>query len=149
MKIDPSWLAWRRSIRCAMLTLALLAGFTAGALSVTAIHAGQSSVTETVLVRTDVAGMDGKELIVSRFDTAPGWAHGRHYHVGHELVYVLDGTAIVQVQGKPPVTVSTGAAAYFPPSQVHAGRNASSTAPLRFLIVRIHEKGQALSVELE
>src|SRR6266540_1267155 len=125
------------SRRWAGLVLALLAGFAAGAASV------------TVLLRTDLAGVDGKELLVSRFETAPGWAHGRHYHVGHELVYVLDGSAIVEVEGKAPVTVPAGATAYFAPRQVHAGRNASPTAPFRFLLVRIHEKGQPISVELE
>ena len=74
---------WRR---WAGLALALLAGFAAGAASVTALLAAQPLVKETVLLRTDLAGVDGKELIVSRFETAPGWAHGRHYHVGHELV---------------------------------------------------------------
>ncbi len=133
----------------AAVVLALLVGFAGGATSVTALHAGQPAVTETPLLRTDLAGVEGKELIVSRFDTAPGWAHGRHYHAGHELVYVLDGSAVVQMEGRPPMTVPAGATAYFPPKQVHEGKNASTTAPLKFLLVRIHEKGQPLSVELE
>lgn len=115
----------------------------------TAVRAEPPRVEETLLLRTDLAGMDGKELIVSRFETGPGWAHGQHFHPGHELVYVLDGSAIVQVDGKPPMTVPAGATAYFPPRQVHAGRNASATAPLRFLLVRIHEKWQPISVELQ
>jgi quercetin dioxygenase-like cupin family protein len=87
-------------------------------------------------------------LIVSRLDTAPGWAHGRHYHAGHELVYVLEGTAILEVDGKPPLTLRPGTLAHVPPGQVHAGRNASRTGPFRFLLFRIHQKGQPLSVEL-
>jgi quercetin dioxygenase-like cupin family protein len=147
---DRSRFRWREGSRwCAGLALALLAGFATGAVSVTALLAEPPLVKETVLLRTDLAGVDGKELIVSRFETAPGWAHGRHYHVGHELVYVLDGAAIVEVEGKPPVTVPAGATAYFAPRQVHAGRNASPTASFRFLLVRIHEKGQPISVELE
>jgi quercetin dioxygenase-like cupin family protein len=129
--------------------LALLLAFATGAASVTALDAVQSTVRETLLLRTDLAGLDGKELIVSRLETAPGWAHGRHYHIGHELVYVLDGSATVQVDGKAPTTLPAGATAHFPPKQVHAGRNASPTAALTFLLVRIHEKGQPLSVELE
>jgi quercetin dioxygenase-like cupin family protein len=133
----------------AALVLALLVGFAAGAASVTALRAAPAPVREALLLRTDLAGMDGKELIVSRFETAPGWAHGRHYHVGHELVYILDGAATVQAEGRAPTTLPAGAAAYFPPKQVHAGRNANPTAPLTFLLVRIHEKGQPLAVELE
>lgn len=132
----------------AVVVLALLVGFAGGAISVTTLRAGQPAVTETPLLRTDLAGVERKELIVSRFDTAPGWAHGWHYHPGHELVYVLDGSAVVQVEGKPPMSVPAGTAAYFAPKQVHEGKNASATAPLKFLLVRIHEKGQPLSVEL-
>jgi len=138
------------SVPRAVVTLALLVGLATGASSVaTTLHAAPSLVRETLLLRTDLAGMDGKELIVSRFETPPGWAHGRHYHVGHELVYVLEGVATVQVDGNPPMTVPAGATAYFSPKQVHAGRNASPTAPFTFLLVRIHDKGQPLSVELE
>lgn len=155
---DGSWSLWQRrwpwpmgegSALCALLALALVVGFAAGGAWVTALRAEQPLVKETVLLRTDLAGVAGKELIVSRFDTAPGWAHGRHYHVGHELVYVLEGSAIVEVEGKLPMTVPAGTTAYFPPKQVHAGRNASRSASFRFLLVRIHDKGQSISVETD
>lgn len=109
---------------------------------------GPRSFTETPLFGTDLSGVPGTELLVSRLVTAPGWIHGRHYHAGHELVYVLEGSAVLEVEGKPPVQLAPGAFAYVPPRQIHAGRNASATAPLSFLLIRIHEKGQPISVEL-
>lgn len=118
-----------------------------GAITVTGPGAQPPSFTETPLLATVLAGVPGKELIVSRLVTAPGWAHGRHYHAGHELVYVLEGSAILEVEGKPPVMLRAGDAAYLPPRQIHAGRNAG-TSPFSFLLVRIHEKGQPISVEL-
>ena len=124
------------------------AGILLGAIGTQALNAQAPPVRETVLLRADLAGIDGKELIVSRLETAPGWVHGRHYHVGHELVYVLEGAGVVEVDGKPPVPLEPGAIAYMPPRQVHAGRNASRTAPFKFLLFRIHERGQPLSVEL-
>jgi quercetin dioxygenase-like cupin family protein len=104
--------------------------------------------TETPLFRADLSDLPGRELIVSRLVTAPGWVHGRHFHAGHELVYVLEGSAVLEVDGKSPVELGPGAFAHVPPRQIHRGRNASASAPLRFLLIRIHEKGQPISVEL-
>jgi quercetin dioxygenase-like cupin family protein len=128
--------------------LTLAAGMVAGALGVAALGAQTPTFSETVLLHTDLQGGEGRELIVSRLDTAPGWAHGRHYHAGHEVVYVLEGTAILEEEGKPPVTLRPGALAHVPPGRVHAGRNPSGSAPFRFLLFRIHPKGQPISVEL-
>ena len=131
-----------------MLGLTLAVGIAVGAVGASVLAAQPPSFTETVLLRADLAGVAGKELIVSRLETAPGWVHGRHYHAGHELVYVLEGSAILEVDGQPSITLKPGAVSYVPPGQVHAGRNASRTAPFRFLLFRIHEKGQPISVEL-
>src|SRR5439155_17333558 len=59
---DRSRLRWPWPMRegsrwCAGLALALLAGFAAGAASVTALLAEQPLVKETVLLRTDLAGV--------------------------------------------------------------------------------------------
>ena len=107
------------------------------------------AVAETVLMRADLAGLPGKELIVSRLAAEPGWRHGRHRHVGHELVYVLEGTGTLEADGEGPVSLGQGAALYVPPGRGHSGGNASSTTSFRFLLVRIHDKGQPMSVELE
>jgi quercetin dioxygenase-like cupin family protein len=124
----------------------LLSGFGLGAMAQRVLAA--PPVTETQLLRTDLAGIDKNELIVSRLETAPGWAHGRHFHAGHEIVYVLEGTGALQVDGMPERRLQPGTVSYVPPQQVHAGRNASPTAPFKFLLIRIHVKGEPISVEL-
>ena len=43
------------------------------------------AVAETLLLRQDLPGLPGKELIVSRLRAEPGWLHGRHYHPGDGL----------------------------------------------------------------
>jgi quercetin dioxygenase-like cupin family protein len=105
-------------------------------------------VAETLLLRTDLPGVGQHELIVSRLETAPGWSHGRHYHAGHEIVYVLEGSGALDVDGKPEQLLQPGTVSYVPPRQVHAGRNASRTAAFKFLLIRIHVKGEPISVEL-
>jgi quercetin dioxygenase-like cupin family protein len=136
-----------RAIHWSMIIGALLVGITIGA---TGRHlvAAPPSFSETVLLRTDLAGIDSYELIVSRLETAPGWAHGRHYHAGHEIVYVLEGNGALETQGKPPQSLRPGTVSYVPSGQIHSGRNTSPKETFKFLLFRIHTKGQPISVEL-
>ena len=110
--------------------------------------AARPSFTETVLLRTDLAGIDSYELIVSRLETAPGWSHGRHYHAGHEIVYVLEGNGALESDGRPPQSLRPGTVSYVPSGQIHSGRNTSPREAFKFLLIRIHTKGQPISVEL-
>ncbi len=41
------------------------------------------------LLQTDVVGMEGKEVVVERFELAPSGSTGKHYHPGHEVAFVL------------------------------------------------------------
>lgn len=135
------------TIRSWMLIGTLLVGMGIGA-TAQRLVAAPPSFTETVLLRTDLAGMDKYELIVSRLETAPGWAHGRHYHAGHELVYALEGNGVLATEGKSEQPLRPGTVSYVPPGQIHAGRNTGATEAFKFLLVRIHAKGQPISVEL-
>ena len=38
----------------------------------------------------------------------PGASAGRHYHDGHEVGFVLEGTAILEVEGQPPIELKPG-----------------------------------------
>ena len=125
----------------------LLGGIAVGATG-HLLLAAQPSVTETPLFRGDLTGVDKYELIVSRLETTAGWSHGRHYHAGHEVVYVLEGDGALEVEGAPARRLQPGAVAHVPPGRIHAGRNASGTAAFKFLLIRIHLKGEPMSVEL-
>ena len=51
------------------------------------------------------------------------------------LVYVLEGTIVMQVRGGTPVTLAPGQTFYEGPDDVHiVGRNESQTAPAKFLV---------------
>jgi quercetin dioxygenase-like cupin family protein len=58
-----------------------------------------------------------------RVDLAPGVAFGRHTHPGEEIIYVLAGTIVYDVEGKPPVTLKAGDVLFIPAGTVHAARN--------------------------
>lgn len=136
-----------RAIKLSMIIAMLLVGIFIGA---TGHHlvAAAPSFTETVLLRTDLAGIDSYELTVSRLETAPGWSHGRHYHAGHEIVYVLEGNGALESQGRPSQSLRPGTVSYVPAGQIHSGRNTSAREAFKFLLFRIHVKGQPISVEL-
>jgi quercetin dioxygenase-like cupin family protein len=86
---------------------------------------------------------------VSRLQTSPGWSHGRHYHAGHELVYVLEGEGVLEVEGSASQRLLPGTVALVQPGRVHAGRNTSRTTPFKFVLIRLHVKGEPISVELD
>jgi quercetin dioxygenase-like cupin family protein len=58
------------------------------------------------------------------------------------VVYVLEGSIVMQVKGGKPVTLLPGQTFYEGPDDVHiVGRKVSSTAPAKFLVVFVKDKG--------
>ena len=136
-----------RPIRWPMIVGTLLGGVVIGATG-HQLLAAPPSFSETPLHRADLAGIAKHELIVSRLETSAGWSHGRHYHAGHEVVYALEGEGTLEVEGIPAQRLQPGTVAHVPPGRIHAGRNASRAAAFKFLLIRIHVKGEPMSVEL-
>src|SRR5262249_61937620 len=110
--------------------------------------AASTLFSEALMFRTDLVGIDKSELIASRLETTPGWAHGRHYHAGHEIVYVLEGSGALAVEGRPEQRLQPGTVAHVAPGKVHAGRNASQKDAFKFILFRLHVKGEPISIEL-
>jgi quercetin dioxygenase-like cupin family protein len=63
-------------------------------------------------------------------------------------VYVLEGEGTLEIEGGPVQRLLPGTVAHVPPGRIHAGRNASGTASFKFVLIRIHVKGEPMSVEL-
>ena len=73
---------------------------------------------------------------------APGGSNPAHRHNAHAMLYVLEGSLVMQVKGGQEVTLTPGQTFYEGPDDVHVvDRNASSTKPAKFLVVLIKEKG--------
>jgi quercetin dioxygenase-like cupin family protein len=72
----------------------------------------------------------------------PGGRDVVHRHDAHAFVYVLEGRIVMQLKGKPTVTLAAGQTFYEGPTDVHVvGRNASDTEPARFVVVLLKAKG--------
>ena len=123
-----------------MTTLAAL--LVGGGLALHGAWAQQPGVKRTDLQRHDLS-VPGREVIQVRVDLAPGTAFGRHRHPGEEIIYVLEGTFEYQVEGRPPLTLTTGDVLFIPAGTIHAASNAGrdNAAELATYIV---EKGKPL-----
>jgi quercetin dioxygenase-like cupin family protein len=94
------------------------------------------------LFAIDLPDAPGKEGRMVEVSYPPGVQDVVHRHDAHAFVYVLEGTIIMQLKGQPAVTLSAGQTFYEGPSDVHiVGRNASTTAPARFVVVLLKAKG--------
>jgi len=94
------------------------------------------------LFAIDLADSPGKEGRMIEVSYPPGARDVVHRHDAHAFVYVLEGQIIMQLNGRPPVTLNAGQTFYEGPSDVHVvGRNASNTEPARFVVVLLKAKG--------
>jgi len=128
----------------ALVTIFVL-GIVVGGIGHQRLSAQPEPVTRTILLRTDVAGAEGKEAVVVFAEIAPGATTGKHLHAGQEIAYILEGSLILTADGKPAVTFKPGDAFEQPPQQVHEGQNASTTAPVKILAFYLADKGQPLT----
>ena len=78
----------------------------------------------------------GREGVTGNAGLQPGVSAGRHTHPGEEVGYVLDGTVVVEQDGKPPVTLNAGQTFLIPAGTVHNATNPGST-PARILATYI------------
>jgi quercetin dioxygenase-like cupin family protein len=137
----------RRTAVLVSVTLAI--GITLGVLGDRILSAQQQPIKRTELLKTDVAGMEGKEGIVYVAELAPGAVAGKHFHPGPEFGYILEGSLVLEPQGKPAMTLKAGEAFHNPSKAVHDAKNASTTAPAKVLVVLLGEKGQPLATPVQ
>jgi quercetin dioxygenase-like cupin family protein len=97
------------------------------------------------LMSRDLAGDPARELSMITIEYPPGSVDPVHTHHAQALVYVLEGSIVMQVRGGAPVTLAAGQTFYEGPDDVHVvGRNASQTAPAKFLVFLVKDKGAPL-----
>ncbi len=120
----------------------------AALLMLAAVPAEAADVKE--LFTIDLADYPGKEGLMIEVSYPPGAQDMVHRHNAHAFVYVLEGQIIMQLKGKPAVTLKAGQTYYEGPADVHVvGRNASTTAPARFVVVLLKAKGAPVLVPAE
>ena len=97
------------------------------------------------LFAIDLADDPGKEGRMIEVSYPPRAQDVIHRHSAHAFVYVLEGQIVMQLKGKPAVTLRAGQTFYEGPTDVHVvGRNASNTEPAKFVVVLLKAKGAPL-----
>src|SRR5262245_50186338 len=108
-------------------------------------HQGDAVAQEAIvrsLMSKDLVGDPARELSMITVEYPPGNVDPVHAHHAQALVYVLEGSIVMQVRGGAPVTLAPGQTFYEGPDDVHiVGRNASQTAPAKFLVFFVKDKG--------
>jgi quercetin dioxygenase-like cupin family protein len=128
---------WFRRVQYLVLTLLLSIS---QCLISSTLMAQEAKVTS--LMSKDLTENPGKELLMITVEHAPGGSSPIHRHNAHAMVYVLEGSVVMQVKGGKQVTLTPGQSFYEGPDDIHiVDRNASKTKPAKFLVVLIKDKG--------
>ena len=96
----------------------------------------------TSLMLKPVPDIPGKELLMIAVEYPPGSSDPVHRHNAQALVYVLEGSVVMAVNGETPITLTAGQTFYEGPNDIHTvGRNASKTMPAKFVVFLLKDKG--------
>lgn len=103
----------------------------------------------TELLRADLAGEQGKEVVVRLIEADPGVVGKQHYHPGHVFVYILEGAWTVKEEGKSSVTKTTGDIHYERPGHPMKTKNVSTVETYKNLVIQIKKKGEPWSIKVK
>lgn len=96
-----------------------------------------------VLQRAASAGGEHDVLLV-RVEIAPGASAGRHSHPGIETGYVVEGEAVMELDGEPPRKLGPGDTYLVPAGRIHDAR-AVGPRPVTVLATFVVERGKPLA----
>ena len=128
-----------------MKTMAIIAAaalIVGSGLATPTAHAQQAGIKRTDLQRHDLSA-PGREAVQVRVDIGPGAAFGRHRHPGEEIIYVIEGTLVYELDGGPPITLKAGEVLFIPAGTIHAAKNVG-TVNAAELATYVVEKGKPL-----
>lgn len=92
------------------------------------------------LLRKSIAGVEGKEIIISRVSLPPHTELPWHWHPGEEFFYVIEGSVTLKRRGEPDLPAGTGDAQNIAAQVIHTGSTGEQGAEL--VILRVHAAGE-------
>jgi quercetin dioxygenase-like cupin family protein len=123
-----------------MTTLRMLFAGAAMLAMIAVCGAGQPAAKFTELQRRDIPGA-ALEGVTTVAEIPPGATSARHSHPGEDFGYLIQGTIVLQVDGKPPVTVRAGEVFFTERGHIHNARNIGTTTA-RAVDTYIIDKGK-------
>ena len=95
-------------------------------------------------VKTDLAGVPGKQVIANVYVVPAGNTVPRHFHHGDEFHLVLSGTWQAEVEGRETRVLNAGDSQYVEGGRWHGGK-VLSKEPLRLLGLMIVDKDKPIT----
>ena len=99
-----------------------------------------TSVQADNLLRESVAGIESKEIIMSRVSFPPHTELPWHWHSGEEFFYVIEGSITLKRRGEPDLLAGAGDAQKIAAQAVHTGSTGEQGAEL--MIFRLRATGE-------
>ena len=104
----------------------------------------------TPLTTQELKNDPGKEILVLAVEYPPGSADPVHRHNAEALVYVLEGSIVMGVNGGTPVTLGAGQTFHEGPDDIHTiGRNPSDSKPAKFVVFLLKDRGKPALVPVD
>ena len=107
------------------------------------VIARQPTFKRTILQQGDLSA-PGREAVTAIAEFQPGAVADRHTHPGEEIGYILEGTVVIEQDGRAPMTLNAGGTFLIPAGTIHKA-TASASGPVRILASYIVEKGKPLA----
>jgi quercetin dioxygenase-like cupin family protein len=120
------------------------AALTLVALVLTGSLLAQQPAFKRIVLQQGDMSVAGHEVISAVADFEPRATPGRHTHFGEEVGYILEGTFLIEQDGKAPVTLKAGGSFLIPAGTVHNATNVGS-GPGKILATYAVEKGKPLA----
>jgi quercetin dioxygenase-like cupin family protein len=121
-----------------------LVGF--GAMST--LHAQDApKVKRNIVLKEDVSIPD-REGVMALVEIPPGASEGKHTHPAEAFAFVLEGSIVQEIDGKPTAALKAGDVFHVPPNTVHNATN-NGTVPAKLAVVFVAEKGKPLTTPVK
>ena len=133
----------RRVLAPALLALAGCAG-AAGADAPGGLALYQPPPGSNAVLREETHAAPGHELIVADLNLPADAVGEAHWHPWEEYLYVLAGSAVLDIEGLPPRTLSAGEHFVIPRETVHTPR--AGPQGIRAITIRVHDAGDPVSI---
>jgi quercetin dioxygenase-like cupin family protein len=111
------------------------------------LHAQQTGFKRTVVQQGDLSA-PGREVVQAVAEIQPGGQSGKHTHPGEEVAYILEGTVVIEMDGKPAVSKTAGEGILIPAGTVHNAKNTGQTVA-KVLATYIVEKGKPVTTPVK
>ncbi|HSG35046.1 MAG TPA: cupin domain-containing protein [Sphingomonadaceae bacterium] len=96
------------------------------------------------IFREATAAAPGHELIVADLRLPPNSVGEPHFHPWEEFLYVIEGSAVLDVDGQEPRVLQAGESFVIPGRTVHTPR--AGPGGIRAIIIRLHDEGDPVAI---